>query len=90
MKYIIDIDALKDCLDLLPTSYSDIGYVDLIDVKKLIDRFPKEEVTEKLKDKIKDKMGQFETCANCGHYGWNMPQCKECNAANGFKYFSRT
>ena len=25
MKYIVDIDALKDCLDLLPTSYSEIG-----------------------------------------------------------------
>ena len=44
VKYVIDIDALKDCLDLLPTSYSDIGYVDLIDVKKMIDRFPKEEL----------------------------------------------
>ena len=46
MKYIIDIDALKDCLDLLPTSYTDIGCVDLNDVKKLIDRFPKEEFKE--------------------------------------------
>lgn len=104
MKYIIDIDALKDCLDLLPTSYSDIGYVDLIDVKKLIDRFPKEEygneyakmleklasLNEDIACNTQDKMGQFETCENCGHYGWNMPQCKECNAANGFKYFSRT
>ena len=34
MKYIIDIDALKDCLDLLPTSYSDVGCVYLGDVKK--------------------------------------------------------
>ena len=42
MKYIIDIDALKDCLDLLPTSYSDIGSVELNDVKRMIDRFPKE------------------------------------------------
>ena len=42
MKYIIDIDALKECLDLLPTSYSDIGSVELSDVKKMIDRFPKE------------------------------------------------
>lgn len=42
MKYIIDIDALKECLDLLPTSYSDIGYVELEDVFKMIDRFPKE------------------------------------------------
>lgn len=42
MKYIIDIDALKECLDLLPTSFSDIGYVELEDVFKMIDRFPKE------------------------------------------------
>lgn len=46
MKYIVDIDALKDCLDLLPTSYSDVGYVDLDDVMKMIDRFPKEEVID--------------------------------------------
>lgn len=44
MKYIIDIDALKGCLDLLPTSCTDIGCVDLNDVKKLIDKFPKEEL----------------------------------------------
>lgn len=46
MKYIIDIDALKDCLDLLPKSWSDskvYGYVRLSDVKSMIDRFPKEE-----------------------------------------------
>ena len=49
MKYIVDIDALKDCLDLLPTSCSDIGCVELSDVKKMIDRFPKEEVAEKPK-----------------------------------------
>lgn len=42
MKYIIDIDALKECLDLLPTSFSDIGCVELKDVYKMIDRFPKE------------------------------------------------
>lgn len=41
MKYIIDIDALKDCLDLLPVYY-DPNVVDLRDVKKLIDKFPKE------------------------------------------------
>lgn len=46
MKYVVDIDALKSCLDLLPTSCSDIGYVDLEDVKKMIDRFPKEEVKD--------------------------------------------
>ena len=44
MKYIVDIDALKDCLDLLPSSHSDVGCVDLHDVKRLIDKFPKEGV----------------------------------------------
>ena len=47
MKYIIDIDALKECLDLLPTLFSDPGYVYLNDVIRMIDRFPKEEVKEK-------------------------------------------
>lgn len=27
-------------------------------------------------------------CINCGHNDWSMPQCKECNVDNGFKYFS--
>lgn len=26
-------------------------------------------------------------CLGCGHYGWHMPQCAECNPENGFKYF---
>ncbi len=46
MKYIIDIDALKDCLDLLQKTWSDdgvYGYVRLSDVKSMIDKFPKEE-----------------------------------------------
>ena len=47
MKYIIDVDALKECLDLLPRSYSDVDCVDLNDVKKMIDRFPKDEVKDK-------------------------------------------
>lgn len=85
MKYIIDIDALKDCLDLLPTSYSDVGYVELSDVKKMIDKFPKEKVV----DKFKDKTSQFKTCEDCGNYGWDMPQCRECDASNNFKYFER-
>lgn len=46
MKYIIDLDALKDCLNLLPTSYAAIGYVDLNDVEKMIDAFPKDEYEE--------------------------------------------
>ena len=28
-------------------------------------------------------------CNECDHKGWDMPQCKECNIANGFKYFER-
>lgn len=42
-KYIIDIDALKDCLDFTAFSKVNgkpIAFVD--DVTKLIDRFPKE------------------------------------------------
>lgn len=53
MKYIIDIDALKDCLDLLPTSFSDIGCVELKDVIKMIDRFPKEEYGTEYVDTLK-------------------------------------
>lgn len=26
-------------------------------------------------------------CSECTHEGWDMPQCKECNASNDFKYF---
>ena len=36
------------------------------------------------KDEIKIK-----GCDNCNNNGWDMPQCKECKASNGFKYFSR-
>lgn len=45
MKYTIDVDALKDCLDLLTKHWSDkgaYGYVRLSDVKAMIDKFPKE------------------------------------------------
>lgn len=46
MKYVIDVDAFKSVLDLLPT-YGVRDGDDLIkidDVKKLLDSFPKEEV----------------------------------------------
>lgn len=26
-------------------------------------------------------------CYDCDNKGWDMPECKECNNANGFKYF---
>lgn len=52
MNYIIDIDALKECLDLLPTSFSDIGYVELKDVYKMIDRFPKEKYPNECMDML--------------------------------------
>ncbi len=28
-------------------------------------------------------------CFSCTHNGWDMPQCKECNPENNFKYFQR-
>ena len=86
MKYIIDIDALKSCLDLLPTSYSDLGHVDLNDVKKMIDAFPKDALNN---DPHVNTRSVFDICTNCGNYGWDMPQCRECNADNIYKYFTR-
>ena len=54
-KYIIDVDALKDCFDLLskPVRYSDGNvFVSLNDVKEMIDKFPKEKYeTEDIKYK---------------------------------------
>lgn len=31
----------------------------------------------------------FKNCQDCGSYGWDMPQCRECDASNNFKYFER-
>ena len=28
-------------------------------------------------------------CSECDNQGWDMPECKECNTANNFKYFKR-
>ena len=45
MRYIIDIDALNDCLDLTPHYLiNDKPYVSLAVVKEMINRFPKEEM----------------------------------------------
>ena len=31
----------------------------------------------------------LEHCMDCGNYGWDMPQCRECSAENSYKYFTR-
>jgi hypothetical protein len=31
----------------------------------------------------------FSPCSECEHNDWDMPQCKECNATNDFRYFER-
>lgn len=37
-----------------------------------------------------EKYGKLvKSCDDCKHEGWSMPQCKECNTANNFKYFER-
>ena len=43
-KYIIDVDALKECLNLLPKRYDASNYttVRLDDVLEMIDKFPKD------------------------------------------------
>lgn len=48
MKYIIDLDAIKDCLDLLnnPTIINGNPTVYLADVIEMIDKFPKDEYEE--------------------------------------------
>ncbi len=45
MNYIIDIEALKNCLELIPKcKVNGEPYVGLEIVKEMIDRFPKEEL----------------------------------------------
>ena len=29
----------------------------------------------------------FKPCDNCESNGWDMPECRECNIGNGFKYY---
>ena len=53
MKYIIDLDALKDCLELLAVPRKKDNFVDVEAVKKMIDKFPKEELNEDVKDNKK-------------------------------------
>lgn len=28
-------------------------------------------------------------CKECENYGWDVPQCSECNLSNNFRYFSK-
>lgn len=89
MKYIIDIDALKECLDLIFKPYcingKDCVYLDV--VKEMIDRFPKDNADNN--EAITNTRSVFEFCQDCGNYGWDMPQCRECNSENGYKNFIR-
>ena len=36
-----------------------------------------------------EKARDLKPCDNCEHYEWDMPQCKECNPENGFKWHKR-
>ena len=40
-------------------------------------------------DEVCEIPTEFGKCIECVHEGWSMPQCKECNTANNFKYFER-
>ena len=45
MKYIIDIDALNDCLELMSQcKINGKPYISLETVKEIFDKFPKEEM----------------------------------------------
>lgn len=46
-KYIIDVDALKECINLLPKKYdgSNFTTVRINDVIEMIDKFPKDPLT---------------------------------------------
>lgn len=87
MKYIVDIDALKDCLELTPQCKVDgEPYVSLDIIKEMIDRFPKDNVDNN--EAMINTRNAFEFCQDCSNYGWDMPQCRECNSENGYKYFT--
>lgn len=48
MRYIVDIDALRACLELTPQcKVNGEPYVNLEIVKEMIDRFPKDEIKDK-------------------------------------------
>lgn len=92
MKYIVDIDRLKDCLDLLPRSWSDDGCVEMHDVMEMIDRFPKKkEKTEVVHGEWiieKSDTCYWYACSECGGYiplnqykkEWYSDFCPNCGA----------
>ena len=61
MKYIIDLDALKNCLDLLnnPTIINGNPTVYLADVIEMIDRFPKDEYSNEYKQTYRDVLSKI-------------------------------
>lgn len=34
------------------------------------------------------RRNSYPTCSTCAHNEYHMPQCKECNATNNFKYYT--
>ena len=54
-KYIIDVDALKDCINLLPIPYrvNGVDMVCLSEVQAMIDKFPKDEYGNEYQDTLK-------------------------------------
>lgn len=54
MKYVVDLDALKNCLDLLPKPVrnGNLEYVCLQAVKEMIDKFPKDDYCHEYKESL--------------------------------------
>lgn len=92
-KYIIDVDAFRECLDLLPNpvKYGDETYtVYLDDVKELLNRFPKEEYGKEHTENIpvyRDGSATQIISVTPAKYDpfssdeWSAPlyQCKKCH-----------
>lgn len=68
MKYIIDLDALKECLNLLPKPIrnGNLEYVCLQAVKEMIDKFPKD-IVHPLKQLTEDEFRE-ECCMICPNW----------------------
>ena len=71
MKYIVDLDNFKACLDLIfkPAVMEGYALVRLEDVKSLVDKFPKDEykaanMTIKPLEEVLDENGMMSVCTN--------------------------